>query len=75
MVLVGTYVLIGAGIGEAAGSVVVGVAAGLLAGVCAVAAILLIPGSALASRTATHGVACRAPAGPLAGLDIRTGPK
>ncbi len=63
LVLIGAYILIGAGIGEAAGSVAVGVAAGLIAGVCAIAAILLITGSAQAARTATHGVARRLPPG------------
>jgi hypothetical protein len=52
LLLVGLYMLIGAGIGDAAGSVMVGVAAGLIAGVCAVAAILLISGSALTARSA-----------------------
>jgi hypothetical protein len=51
LVLVGLYVLIGAGIGEAAGSVLVGVTAGVIAGVCAISAILLIRGSALAARS------------------------
>jgi hypothetical protein len=54
LVLVGAYILIGAGIGEAAGSVVVGMAAGLFAGVCAIAAILLITGSAHAARAADN---------------------
>ncbi|HEX4015648.1 MAG TPA: hypothetical protein VHX15_02840 [Frankiaceae bacterium] len=55
LVLVGAYMLIGAGIGEAAGSALVGVAAGLIAGVCAIAAILLITGSARAARDADPG--------------------
>jgi hypothetical protein len=42
LVLIGAYILIGAGIGEAAGSVAVGIAA-----------ILLISGSAQAARAAT----------------------
>jgi hypothetical protein len=50
LVLVGIYVLIGAGIGDAAGSVMVGIASGVVAGLGAVAAILLIIGSERASR-------------------------
>jgi hypothetical protein len=54
--VVAVYVLIGAGIGLLAGSVVVGVLAGLVAGICAIAAILLIRGSALAAGTCSdHG--------------------
>jgi hypothetical protein len=49
VLVVGVYVLIGAGIGEVAGSLLVGVAAGLIAGVCAIGAILLIRGSALSA--------------------------
>ncbi len=56
VVVVAAYVLIGAGIGFAAGSVLVGIGAGLLAGLCAVAAILLVRGSAVASGTATDSV-------------------
>jgi hypothetical protein len=52
LLVVGIYVLIGAGIGVAAGSVMVGVGAGLIAGLCAMGAILLIRGSALAADTA-----------------------
>lgn len=52
LLLVGLYTAIGAGIGDAAGSVMVGVTAGLIAGVCAVAAILFISGSALAATRA-----------------------
>lgn len=48
-VLVGLYILLGAGIGDVAGSVLIGVTSGLVAGLCAVAAILLICGSARAS--------------------------
>jgi hypothetical protein len=58
LVVVGSYVLIGAGIGDAAGSVMVGMAAGLLAGLCAVAAIMLIRGSALASGTTAEVGGC-----------------
>jgi hypothetical protein len=47
--VIAVYVLIGAGIGLLAGSVMVGVLAGLVAGVCAIAAILLIRGSAVAA--------------------------
>jgi hypothetical protein len=54
LLLVAVYMLIGAGIGDAAGSVMVGVAAGLIAGVCAIAAILLISGSALTARAAAE---------------------
>ncbi len=52
LVLVGAYILIGAGIGDVAGSVVIGVAAGFLSGVGALAAILLISGCAQAARPA-----------------------
>ncbi len=61
LVLIGAYILIGAGIGEAAGSVVIGVAAGLIAGLCAIAAILLITGSAQAARAANDRGARRVP--------------
>ena len=61
LLLVGLYMLIGAGIGDIAGSVMVGVAAGLIAGVFAVAAILLISGSALTARAATDRSPRRAP--------------
>jgi hypothetical protein len=54
LLLVGLYILIGAGIGDAAGSVMVGVTAGLIAGICAIGAILLISGSALTSRAAAQ---------------------
>jgi tetrahydrodipicolinate N-succinyltransferase len=53
LVVVGSYVLIGAGIGAAAGSVMVGMGAGLIAGLCAIGAILLIRGSALVTGTTT----------------------
>jgi hypothetical protein len=49
LLVIAVYVLIGAGIGLLAGSVMVGVFVGLVAGVCAVAAILLIRGSAVAA--------------------------
>lgn len=49
IVVIGVYVLIGLGIGAAAGSLMVGAGAGLIAGVCAIAAILLIRGSALSA--------------------------
>jgi hypothetical protein len=51
LLVIAVYVLIGAGIGLLAGSVVVGVVTGLVAGVCAIAAILLIRGSAVAADT------------------------
>jgi hypothetical protein len=63
LVLIGVYILIGAGIGEAAGSVAVGLAAGLIAGVCAIAAILLISGSAQAGRAGVDGGRRRTPRG------------
>jgi hypothetical protein len=53
LVVMGVYVLIGAGIGLLAGSVMVGIVAGLIAGACAVGAILLIRGSAVAAGSAT----------------------
>jgi hypothetical protein len=56
LVVIGAYVLLGAGIGLAAGSVVVGAAAGAFAGFCAVSAIFLIRGSAVAAGTATEPV-------------------
>jgi hypothetical protein len=67
LVLVGVYILIGAGIGEAAGSVLVGAAAGLISGVCALAAILLISGSAVAARGAADRGPRRAPQGASSG--------
>ena len=48
LLVIAIYVLIGAGIGLLAGSVMVGVYVGLVAGVCAIAAILLIRGCAVA---------------------------
>jgi hypothetical protein len=51
--VIAVYVLIGAGIGLLAGSVMVGVLAGLVAGICAIAAILLIRGSAVAAGTSS----------------------
>ena len=56
LVVMGVYVLIGAGIGLLAGSVMVGVVAGLIAGACAVGAILLIRGSAVVAASATDPV-------------------
>ena len=47
--VVALYVLIGAGIGELTGAVMVGIVAGSIAGVCAISAILLVRGSALAA--------------------------
>ncbi len=52
LVVVALYVLMGAGVGLAAGSVLIGVGAGLITGLCAIAAILLVRGSAVASGTA-----------------------
>jgi hypothetical protein len=49
LLVTAVYVLIGAGIGLLAGSVMVGVFVGLVAGVCAIAAILLIRGCAVAA--------------------------
>lgn len=54
-VVVAVYVLIGAGIGEMAGAVMVGIVAGSIAGVCAIAAILLIRGSAVAAAQGADG--------------------
>ncbi len=51
LLVIAVYALIGAGIGLLAGSVTVGVFAGLVAGICAIAAILLIRGCAVAAGT------------------------
>jgi hypothetical protein len=52
IILVVLYALLGAGIGAAFGSFVVGMGCGLLIGVFAAAAILLIRGAAQAAKSA-----------------------
>jgi hypothetical protein len=64
LLVVGIYALIGAGIGAAAGSVMVGMGIGLIAGVGAVAAILLVRGSAVTADTPA-GPACEMTAEPV----------
>jgi hypothetical protein len=50
IVLIALYALLGTGIGSACGSVLLGMFSGLMIGVFAVAAILLISGSARAAE-------------------------